>query len=377
MKITAIYFQGVPPHPLFQKVLHIVTNTLQELEVTVDLIDLALWELPYYEGKSVDEMDQIIKKIRESQGVLLGSCISQGSIGGRMEVFLEHCNHSIYQEAFVNKPLLTVALSKDQGEREGAACLLRRWERVKGEEGEQILGSLPLLSPWEEEWTLFIERKTEDFYRILRQKRKSLPTSLVPTMPSTSFQQTLSSAIKEESISAPTSNPFTSIAIKEESISAPVPNPFMPTTIKEDLDHFTQQQQKDIEELTLLLKSQLAPPTSSTVPEPVSATAKQMTLSLPHYFQSHLVGDTQAIIHLYLQGEEPFESSILITEGHCTVKEGIEEKADVTLYVEEKVWKEILKGKISFQKAFMIGQMKVKGNFMLLSKLEQWFGKIL
>ena len=83
MKITAIYFQGVPPHPL-PKVLHIVTY-ITRLEVTVDLIDLALGNCPTMK-ENVDEMDQIIKD-KESQGVLLGSCISQGSLGDGWKYF--------------------------------------------------------------------------------------------------------------------------------------------------------------------------------------------------------------------------------------------------------------------------------------------------
>ena len=373
MQITAIYHQGVPVHPQFQEILHMITNTLQELEINLELIDLATQNLPYYAGKKTGKMDEIIDKIQRSEAVLLGMCTTQGSIGGPMEVLLDHCTDSAYQLVFQNKLLLSLVLSKDWGEKEAANYLQRRWENLQGIQGEQMIGNLPQMTTWNPAWTTTIERKTEDFYRVLRQKRIHLPTSGAgqPTkvtigkytgLPiSSSINQSVEHQTRMPQQPTGLSTGIPKNTLFQEKLSQATIN----------FESFNQQQQEDIEEITMLLKKQLNP-----VPKPATVTAKQMTMSLPHYFQPHLVGDSQVCIQLQIEGIEPFQASLQIDKNHCHIEEGNKEEADLTLHVEEEVWKEVLRGKLSFQRAFMTGQMKVKGNFIYLNKLEQWFAKI-
>ena len=391
MNIVAIYTQGVSPHPLFQKALHIITNTLKELDVTVDLVDLALWELPYYQGESVTPMESIIEKIQASQGVFLGTCMQHQNIEGRMIVFFDHCHHPKYADAFIDKPLLSLVLTQDQGEQEGDIYITKRWEQLKGQEGTQIVGAIPFMSSWDEQWTTFIERKTEDFYRILRQNRKSLPKSIYSNFNRTSsfsstkplsFQQTLN---KVTDVSTEEDNILKTahIPINKDKVLKTNDTPINEhKTVDPVTDYsFTEEQQKDIDEIAQLLKQQFqeSDSTDQNVFIPTKTLSiKQMTFNLPHFFQPQLASKEKTIIQLDVESknqEESFQASIHIEDGQCQVQEGIQEEAHMTLHVEEDTWRDILQEKVSLQKAFMVGKMKIKGNFILLNQFEQWFKK--
>ena len=49
------------------------------------------------------------------------------------------------------------------------------------------------------------------------------------------------------------------------------------------------------------------------------------------------------------------------------------DKADVEAVLEEEVMNEIVAGRMTFQRAFMGGSMKIKGDFKLLRTLDELF----
>ncbi len=49
------------------------------------------------------------------------------------------------------------------------------------------------------------------------------------------------------------------------------------------------------------------------------------------------------------------------------------EKADVEIQMNEDVMYEIIQGRMTFQRGFMSGAMKMKGDFKLLRQLDQLF----
>ena len=105
-------------------------------------------------------------------------------------------------------------------------------------------------------------------------------------------------------------------------------------------------------------------------------TCKQMMQSLPHHFQSHLATDVQAVFQFDITGEEVFEGYLIIQNSQTEFTEGTSDKADIFVHTNADIMKDILRGKYSVQKAFMTGQLKVRGNFVLLNKLDQLYAKM-
>ncbi|CAG8577421.1 10236_t:CDS:2 [Paraglomus brasilianum] len=67
------------------------------------------------------------------------------------------------------------------------------------------------------------------------------------------------------------------------------------------------------------------------------------------------------------EGKEQIWTLDLKKEG--TVKTGKAGKADCTIKMDDAVFIEIASGKLNSQKAFMTGKMKITGNIMLSTKL--------
>lgn len=157
---------------------------------------------------------------------------------------------------------------------------------------------------------------------------------------------------------------------------------------------FDKQQEADINELTKLLadeynKSESSMPDYSRAKSvsnlyknsfsmneqviPHVKTCKQKTQSLYHHFNSQLAKGLDAVIQLNISGNESFSACLTIGDGECTYSEGVHHSPSVTIFSDSVIWNNILDGKLTSQKAFMVGQIKVKGNFALLSKFDQLF----
>ncbi len=104
-----------------------------------------------------------------------------------------------------------------------------------------------------------------------------------------------------------------------------------------------------------------------------SKTVEQMTKSLEHYFQGHLAKGVVMSLFIKVTGEEEFEGTLKINNNECKYIPGQNMTTDVTVIAGTKIWSDILSGKVSMQKSFMTGQIKVRGNFVLLSKFDSLF----
>ena len=106
---------------------------------------------------------------------------------------------------------------------------------------------------------------------------------------------------------------------------------------------------------------------------PSISSLKQKTQSLYHYFQPQLANDMNIVMQVSISGKENFNGFFVIKDGECRYTDGIYPSSDVTIISDSSVWEEVLGGKCTLQKAFMLGRLKVKGNFVIISKFEQFF----
>ncbi|GHU74530.1 hypothetical protein FACS1894188_03020 [Clostridia bacterium] len=215
------------------------------------------------------------------------------------------------------------------------------------------------------------DKYAEDFYRIIRQNRAVLPAASFGTHAAPSISQEEYNALmtyeKEPRIT-------------REEIGK-----------KYKLDEEDSKQDADILEITQFFagkykesvtKDANITPNSSAfanpftaVPAPIARdkTARQMTQSMVHKFQPPLAAGLTAAIQLNIFGAETFDGYFNINNTECEFTDGVVDSPDLTIMCDGSIWLDILNGKFSAQKAFMIGHLKVRGNFVLLTRFDQIF----
>ncbi len=157
---------------------------------------------------------------------------------------------------------------------------------------------------------------------------------------------------------------------------------------------YVEPQQNDIKEMTKYFQGKYSPNSDSTtntserepiINEPLveqpkenivpsDKTTKQLTQNLIHYYQPTLGNGLVAEIQLNITGRESFDGFLRINNNQCDYFDGWSNNPDVTIVSNDATWQKVLEGELSSQRAFMTGQLKVRGNFILLSKFDQLFG---
>ncbi len=132
-------------------------------------------------------------------------------------------------------------------------------------------------------------------------------------------------------------------------------NPYPPADYGNDFNNVSQ--------------GQATPSASNTA----SLTIKQQTKALEQKFLPQHANGLVTEIQIKITGEETFDASIHINGTECRFNEGASSSADVTIIATTDVWKDVLSGFVSTQKAFMTGQLKVRGNFVLLPRFDSLF----
>ncbi|WP_054742732.1 SCP2 sterol-binding domain-containing protein [Cellulosilyticum ruminicola] len=285
--------------------------------------------------------------------------------------------------------MLAITYSEWLGETEAAERILKSWNILGGIEGAKVCFSKQVSI---EEVESRLERETEDFYRLLKQERKNIGCS--ERMIYRSFKEGISfgnlngvvEKVPEPEVEKkPEIKSFASMIRTEqvEKISTDVNTIYeapkvvqAPGSSESHIDLSTKEQ--TIKEISNLLKKDVDDEFVSMNtgvyrrPNQAEGIKNKKIQQLPHYFIAQHDKSLNAILKYHITDLNE-EGYIIIQNGDCVYEESISGMPTVELVLTDEVFKEIQNKRMTYQKAFMLGKLKVKGNFGILPKLDKVF----
>lgn len=304
-----------------------LTDVLEELRVQVTKYNL-------YEEKNA--ITSLPKTLKDADGVILATTIEWFGIGGFMQQFLDACWLYGDKDKLSKLYMLPIVTTSSYGEKEAILTLIKSWE---------ILGGEPCsgLSAYVEEHVEFetntdyaktIEKEAEEFYRVVNQKTKLLPSS------GGTFKQ-----------SVILNNPINLTPQESEQLSVYVSD-----------DTYVKKQKEDIEELSQLFKEMMD---SGDVEK-----GQEFIKNLKDNF--HPIDDLSASYSIELSD---VNKTLVIEINNSKLKcyYGEKSEADVIAKTSHAVMNRLVNGRVTFQGAFMSGELTAKGNFKTLRTFDQVF----
>ena len=327
MKINIYYGgRGLLDDPTLY-VLSRIEDVLRELRVSIERYNI-------YEHKN--EIATLPQTFKDADGIILATTVEWLGIGGYMQQFLDACWLYGDKEKISTTYMQPIVMSTTYGEREGELTLSNAWEILGGPPCAGLCGYVEDLATFQmsQEYNLIIEKKAENLYRTISQKIKSLPTSNQAVKRSVLRTQQLNLTPQES-----------------EQLSKYVSD-----------DTYVKQQKEDIEELASMFKDMLGQAQS----QDEILFAKELKC---HFIP---VDDFQATYSFIIEGtRKPLYVSV--DHKNLEIHSGTEEDADVVAKMSNEVMQSIIDGRMTFQRAFMTGEMTAKGNFKTLRMLDQVF----
>lgn len=304
-----------------------LTSVLEELRVNVTRYNL-------FEEKNTIAM--LPKTLKEADGVVLAVTVEWLGIGGLMQQFLDSCWLYADKGKIEKLYMLPVVTATTFGERDAHLTLIRAWE---------MLGGIPLsgLSAYvddhvefetNQDYARIIEKKAEDFYRSINQKAKILPASI------NAFKQSI---LK--------SNPIVLTPQESEQLSMYVSD-----------DTYVKKQKEDIEELTQMFKEMLDSGDGEAGQEFIK-NLKDNFHPLEDFSASYAITLTDVKKTLVVE----------VNNGKLKAYYGDKPDADVVAKTTHSVMSRLVRGRVTFQGAFMSGDLTAKGNFKTLRTFDQVF----
>jgi putative sterol carrier protein len=291
-----------------------------------------------------------------------------------LSVFLEYLTLSEYSDVLKEKNCLLLVASENGGERSALESLSRAIQGLGAYDciktGLQHDDVNKICS--QEEYRGVFERLMEDYYRIVRQNRRFfIPLDYPRTIPvaNVSNQEELES----EDIAEDETKRKLSIDELNEKLNLDKLNENQTEDINEIADYFDRiisEHQTTDNSSPVYVKS-LSRETIGAADN--ESSCRQLTLSLPNSFQPEHSHSLSAVIQLHVKGDETFTGFLTIRNTECNYSEGTSLNPDISIITDSSIWRDVCVGKYSAQKAFMIGRLKVRGNFVLLTKFDHLF----
>ncbi len=327
MKVNIYYGgRGLIEDPTIY-VINKLTEVFKEIRVDVTRYNL-------YEEKNTISM--LPKTLKDADGVILATTLEWMGIGGYMQQFLDACWLYADKEYISKLYMLPVVMSNACGEREAEATLMNAWEILGGISFNGLCAYVDDHVDFETNlaYAQIIEKKAEFFYRVINQKTKSLPTS------SSLIKQTL---LKTDTIDlTPQESEQLSIYVSD--------------------DTYVRKQKEDIEELSQIFKGMLGTQDGETNQEFIR-NIKESFRPQNDFSASYAITimDTKKTLIIEVNG----------TDLNCYY--GEKKDADVSAKTNHEIMNKLVGGRMTFQRAFMTGDLTAKGNFKTLRTFDQLF----
>ena len=307
---------------------------INKLEEVLDELHVKVNRYNLYENRNgITALPQTLK---DADGVVLATTVEWYGIGGYMQQFLDACWLYGDKEKIAQIYMCPIVMSTTYGEREGKLDLSIAWEILGGRPCSGICGYIAdtITLEMNKKYATIIEKKAENLYRTISQKLPSFPASNHAVKQMVSFTQNIDLTPQEtERLSEYASD-----------------------------DSYVQRQKKDIQELTNMFKGMLS-----------DHDAEEREAYLPELREAFKPQAGFRAEYVMRIGENRQPIVVTVDGPHMECVYGEPGKADVELMVEEQVMRDILAGRMTFQRAFMSGVMKVKGDFKILRTLDQIF----
>lgn len=309
-------------------VINKMQEVLEELHVTVERFQL-------HELKnSIVTLPQTLK---DADGIILATTVEWFGIGGYMQQFLDACWLYGDKEKIAGIYMCPVVMSTTYGEREGKLNLANAWEILGGLPCSGICGYIADSSILEgnEEYNRIIEKKAENMYRTINQKIASFPASNQAVKKMVSSTKNIGLTPQET-----------------EQLSQYVSD-----------DSYVRRQKEDIQELTSLFRGMM------DVGEWEGEEDEYI-----RDFQEHFVPQPglKAVYKIQIEGKKkPLIIEINGMENNYYYENV--SNCDVEMQISRETMDDILYARMTFQRAFMGGAMKMKGDFKILRALDQIF----
>jgi multimeric flavodoxin WrbA len=308
-------------------VINKMQEVLEELNVTVER-----FMLPELKS-SITTLPQTLKN---ADGIILATTVEWYGIGGYLQTFLDACWLYGDKEKISNIYMCPVVMSTTYGERDGQLNLTVAWEILGGKPCSGICGYIPDTAALENNkaYLGIIEKRAENMYRSINQKVATFPTS------NSAVNRTI--AINKNINLTPQESEQLSQYAADES--------------------YVQTQKEDIKELASYFKGMLD-------------RDEHEDDKLAEAFRSHFKPQIGCKVSykIAIEGKKQF-LCIQIDQKDLVCGFQDEAEADVLISTDMNTMTEIVKGRMTFQRAFMsVGSMKVKGDFKLLRMLDQLF----
>ena len=308
-------------------VINKMQEILEELRVNVTRYNL-------YECKNTIPM--LPQTLKEADGIILATTVEWYGIGGYMQQFLDACWLFGDKEKIAEIYMCPVVMSTTYGEGEAKLNLSTAWEILGGLPCSGICGYIEntVMLEMNEQYIRIIEKKAESMYRSINQHMACFPAS--------------NQAVKQK-IAVPKSTNLT--PQETEQLSQYVSD-----------DRYVQRQKHDIHELATLFRDRLS--------EEETDHEEAYLASLKKAFKPKAGFQAEYAISI----EERKKKLVITVNGaqmECSY--GPAGRPDVEMQLGKATMEDIVSGRMTFQRAFMSGVMKAKGDFGILRTLDQLF----